>query len=236
MTCPWCGYENQPQVPSCGDCGRSLEFDAVCASCSTPNPTSHRFCDACGVPLAGQTEPLGAGVVPARGPTPLAASAAAQAPARRLISVEWRRFLRLPSPGLAWDQPTPQWCWSWSHVGKWAGRNRFELGVVVLLTIAAGILRIYRVAEVPGGLPGDEALTGLDALRIVREGWIGPYVGSALGQTTGPLYFTALVFALSEPTTFTLHMSMALFGVATIPAPTSCLESASGVGWRCSRP
>ena len=65
---------------------------------------------------------------------------------------------------------------------------------------------------------GDEALTGLDALRVVREGWIGPYVGSALGQTTGPLYFTALVFALSKPTAFILHLSMALFGIATIPA------------------
>ena len=156
--------------------------------------------------------------MPAKGSTPLAASAAAQAFARRISSVGWRRFLRLPSPGLVWDQPTPQWRWSWSHVVNWAGRHRFELGVVVLLTLAAGVLRIYRVAEVPGGLPGDEALTGLDALRIVREGWIGPYVGSALGQTTGPLYFTALVFALSKPTIFTLHLSMALFGVATIPA------------------
>ncbi len=90
--------------------------------------------------------------------------------------------------------------------------------MVVLLTIVAGVLRIYRLTEVPGGLHGDEALTGLDALRVVKEGWIGPYVGSALGQTTGPLYFTALVFALSKPTVFTLHLSMALFGVATIPA------------------
>ena len=88
----------------------------------------------------------------------------------------------------------------------------------MLLTIAAGVLRLYRVTELPGGLHGDEALTGLDALRVVREGWIGPYVGSALGQTTGPLYFTALVFALSKPTTFTLHLSMALFGIATVPA------------------
>ena len=132
--------------------------------------------------------------------------------------MSWPKFLRLPSPGLVWYQPQPGWRWSWSYIVDWAVRNRFELGVVILLTIVAGILRIYRVTEVPGGLHGDEALTGLDALRIVREGWIGPYVGSALGQTTGPLYFTALVFALSKPTVFTLHLSMALFGIATVPA------------------
>ena len=224
MTCPWCSYENQPRARFCGDCGRSLRFDAVCASCSTPNPVGHRFCDACGAPLAGQPEttpsvnvPVEVSV-PTAAPSPAARPAAAQPLSRRLPSVGWPRFLGLPRPGLVWDQPAPQWRWSWGHIVNWAGRNRFELAVVVLLTIAAGILRIYRVTEVPGGLHGDEALTGLDALRVVREGWIGPYVGSALGQTTGPLYFTALVFALSEPTTFTLHLSMALVGVATIPA------------------
>ena len=99
-----------------------------------------------------------------------------------------------------------------------ARENRLEWAAVALLTLVAGVLRIYRVSEVPGGLHGDEALTGIDALRIVSEGWIGPYVGSALGQPTGPLYFAALVFRVSEPTVFTLHLSMALLGVATIPA------------------
>ena len=90
--------------------------------------------------------------------------------------------------------------------------------MVVLLTIVAGVVRIYRVSEVPGGLHGDEALTGLDALRIVQEGWIGPYAGSALGQPSGALYFTALLFKLSEPSIFILHLSMALLGVAGVPA------------------
>ena len=92
------------------------------------------------------------------------------------------------------------------------------MGVVVLVTVVAGLLRIYRLTDLTGGLHGDEALTGLDALRVIEEGWIGPYVGSALGQTTGALYFTALVFSLSEPNSFTLHLSMALLGIATVPA------------------
>ena len=103
-------------------------------------------------------------------------------------------------------------------MSAWVSRNRSDLAFVVMLTVLAGALRIYRLAEVPPGLHGDEALTGIDALRIVREGWIGTYVGSGLGQPAGPLYFTALVFILSEATLFTLHLSMALLGIATIPA------------------
>ena len=97
-------------------------------------------------------------------------------------------------------------------------RNKAELAIVALLTVIAGILRVYRIVELPDGLHGDEALTGIDAMRILQEGWIGPYVSSGLGQPTGPLYFTALVFLLSKPSLFTLHLSMALLGVATIPA------------------
>ena len=217
MNCPWCSYENQPRARFCGNCGRALGLDAVCASYSTANPVGHRFCDACGAELAASPESTPAVDMPVERPRSSAASApaAAPAPTRRLPSVGWPK---LAKPGLVWDQPAPQWRWSWSHIAAWAGRNRFELAAVALLTILAGIIRIYRVTELPVGLHGDEALTGIDALRIIEEGWIGPYVGSALGQPTGPLHFTALVFELSDPTTFTLHLSMALLGIATIPA------------------
>ena len=127
-------------------------------------------------------------------------------------------LLRLPEPGLLWERPDLGWRWSWRHLAGWMSQNWRELALVALLTTVAGLLRIYRVAELPDGLHGDEALTGLDALRILEEGWIGPYVGSGLGQPTGPLFFTALVFWLSTPTLFALHVSMALLGTATIPA------------------
>ena len=125
---------------------------------------------------------------------------------------------KLPDPGFAWESGGSDWHWSWRSLGQWFGRNKIELGVVVLLTILAGILRVYRLADLPGGLHGDEALTGLDARRVIDEGWIGPYVGSALGQPTGPIYFTAFVFKLAGESLFTLHLSMALLGIVTIPA------------------
>ncbi len=100
---------------------------------------------------------------------------------------------------------------------SWLGGSRRELLFVGLCTAIAAFLRVYRLAELPPGLHGDEALTGLDALRILNEGWIGPYVSSALGQPTGPFYFTAFIFKLAEPTLFTVRLSMSILGIATVP-------------------
>ena len=51
MICSWCGYENLDRARFCGDCGRGIELDVVCESCSTANPPSYRYCDACGEPI-----------------------------------------------------------------------------------------------------------------------------------------------------------------------------------------
>lgn len=95
--------------------------------------------------------------------------------------------------------------------------TRLDLAVIVAITALAAGLRLWHLGTIPLGLHGDEAWTGLDARRVLREGWIGPYVPSALGQPTGPLYLTALLFKIFPQTTTTLRFSMALFGVATIP-------------------
>ena len=93
-----------------------------------------------------------------------------------------------------------------------------EIWCVAALTLLAGLMRLLHLDAVPPGLHGDEALTGLDALRILRDGWIGPYVPSALGQPAGPLYWTALIFNIAGVSVSALRLSMALLGVATIPA------------------
>jgi 4-amino-4-deoxy-L-arabinose transferase-like glycosyltransferase len=92
-----------------------------------------------------------------------------------------------------------------------------DLLIVIGITLLAAALRLWRLDAIPPGLHGDEALTGLDAQRIQREGWIGPYVGSALGQPTGPLYWTALVLRVFGDGAFNVRLSMALLGIATIP-------------------
>ena len=95
--------------------------------------------------------------------------------------------------------------------------HRVDIAIVVALTVVAAALRLWRLGAVPDGLHGDEAWTALDAQRVLREGWIGPYVTSALGQPTGPLYVTAALFKILPETTSTARLSMALFGIATIP-------------------
>ena len=115
-------------------------------------------------------------------------------------------------------QPVPhKLVTGWKRVKGWVTRHKWELLLVVFWTSIAAFLRIYRLADLPPGLHGDEALTGLDALRVIEEGWIGPYVESALGQPTGPLYYVAFVFKLSQPSLFTVRLSIATLGIATLP-------------------
>ncbi len=95
--------------------------------------------------------------------------------------------------------------------------SRVDVAIVVAITLLAAVLRVWHLGSVPEGLHGDEAWTGLDARRVLDEGWIGPYLPSAVGQPIGPVYFTAFLFTFMPETTFTLRFSMALFGIATIP-------------------
>ena len=233
MICPWCSYENLERAKFCGDCGKALQFDLGCAVCGSENPRDDHFCGACGARLAAlptrdkmpsvergahtyggsstqRVAPVGqaVGVAPS---SPSEASEAATPHPRH-------GFGWLPAPGLRWDTPALQWEMSREYLRSWVASHWLEVLAVAVCTAVAAFLRIYRLADIPPGLTGDEAITGMDALRVLEEGWIGPYVGSALGQPTGPLYFTALVFKLSHASVFTLRLSMSLLGVATVPA------------------
>ena len=213
MICQWCSYRNRDGSLYCGDCGRTLSADVACAACGTANPPDGPFCDVCGAPLQGARPAEATSAVAALATGGRNYGRAASALLRPMRQIQW-----IPRPGVHWETSAVVWPSSRSGVRSWLVRNRLELAFVALITLVAAFLRLYRIVDIPAGLTGDEALTGLDALRIMAEGWIGPYVGSALGQPTGPLYFTALIFKLSEPTLFTLRLSMALLGILTVPA------------------
>ena len=120
--------------------------------------------------------------------------------------------------GLVWYTPFSEWQWSGQFVKEWGRRHHWELMAVAILTVAAAFLRVYRLDEIPAGFHGDEAVTGIEGLRILQEGWIGPYTTSALGQLTGPFYLTALLIWLLDASVFSVRLSMGLFGIATVPA------------------
>lgn len=121
------------------------------------------------------------------------------------------------APSALWQSALHQGLATGKRLERWGIKQKWEPLLVIFFTGVAAFLRVYRIAELPPGFHGDEALTGLDALRILDEGWIGPYVSSALGQPTGPLYFTAFIFKLSEASLFTVRLSMAILAIATVP-------------------
>ncbi len=94
---------------------------------------------------------------------------------------------------------------------------RAELVPLTLITAVAAVLRLVDLMGVPPGFHGDEGLAGLDAMRITRDGWIGPYLPSALGTTSGAFYWTAAVFRIFGESPYSVRLSFAILGIATVP-------------------
>jgi len=198
--CTACEFVNRANAQFCGRCGRPV--DIVCPQCNTANPGGHQYCDTCGTPLYSRPSPH------PRAPN-LTDRLRKRPPKPRRTA---------PRQGLVWLTPPPNSQWSRQFLIEWTARNRWELLAVLLLTAVAAFLRIYRLEQIPAGFHGDEAWTGIEGLRILKEGWIGPYTTSAMGQATGPFYLTALLIWLLDASRFSVRLSMGLFGIATIPA------------------
>jgi 4-amino-4-deoxy-L-arabinose transferase-like glycosyltransferase len=92
-------------------------------------------------------------------------------------------------------------------------RNTLPLLFIVAL---AAFLRFYQLAELPAGLHGDEAVSGIEARRILRLGSIGPYSPLALGQPSGPLYLFTVPLKLFGNTIFAVRSLSALIGTLTV--------------------
>lgn len=92
-----------------------------------------------------------------------------------------------------------------------------EVVPVALVTALATIVRVTELTEIPPGLHGDEGLAGMDAARILREGWVGVYLPSALGTPSGTFYWAATVFRFFGESMFTVRLAFSILGIATIP-------------------
>ena len=96
------------------------------------------------------------------------------------------------------------------------GMSTGQLGALVGLLFVSLLLRTWDLSSLPGGLHGDEAITGLEAQRVLADGSIGVYTPSALGQPTAPFYLHALAVGLFGPTIWATRIISALAGVITI--------------------
>ncbi|HLF77647.1 MAG TPA: glycosyltransferase family 39 protein [Dehalococcoidia bacterium] len=96
-------------------------------------------------------------------------------------------------------------------------RRHPDLLLCGAITLLAAALRLWALGDIPAGIHGDEAQVGLDARRVLHDGWIGAYTWSALGQPSGHAYLTAPSIAIFGSNAWALRLPLALTGVAAIP-------------------
>jgi len=111
---------------------------------------------------------------------------------------------------------SPSWRRGVDAALAWLSEHRLDIAIVVGLGALAASVRLPLLPNIPDGLHGDEAWTGFDAARVLEEGWIGPYVPSALGQAAGPIYWAAPFVAVFGETVFSIRFAMAVLGIATV--------------------
>lgn len=92
-----------------------------------------------------------------------------------------------------------------------------ELIIFIGLILLGAILRLYELDLYPAGFHGDEAWTGIEARRILEQGFIGFWSPAALGQTALPFYWTAIIFKLFGESIFSTRLSFALLNIFSIP-------------------
>ncbi len=104
-----------------------------------------------------------------------------------------------------------------------------ELGALLAIMAVAAFLRFDGLAALPSGLHGDEGIAGLEGRRILRDGWIGVYTPSALGQPTGPFYVVAPAVWLFGDTILAVRLVPALLGTLTVLALYAVVRRNLGV-------
>lgn len=102
-------------------------------------------------------------------------------------------------------------------IKSWIKNYRAEIIAVALVMLLAGLMRFYRLGELPRVLDGDEGLIGLAAQSSVEGRLANPF---ALWENFGALYLQAINIAISlfGDTAFALRLMPAIGGVLAVPA------------------
>ncbi|MGE5140441.1 MAG: glycosyltransferase family 39 protein, partial [Rudaea sp.] len=94
-------------------------------------------------------------------------------------------------------------------------RRTLLLGLVI---IVAAALRFALLDSVPAGPFNDEAVNGLDALRVLRTGQVPIFFQANNGREPLFIYMQTVSVALFGPSAWSLRAVSALAGTATIAA------------------
>jgi 4-amino-4-deoxy-L-arabinose transferase-like glycosyltransferase len=108
--------------------------------------------------------------------------------------------------------------------------DRWELWLILALTAFAGFIRFWRLPVLPYGFHGDEANVTLDAQRIIRDHWIGPWSDLSLGYPIAVNYYMAPFTKVLGTSVFSSRLPIAILG--TISAPLAYMVIRNVAGWR----
>lgn len=89
------------------------------------------------------------------------------------------------------------------------------IALFLILSFSISVI-FFQLDRLPAGLHGDEAWTGIDASKQLREGILPAYVGSAMGQPSLPMLTTSLLFYLFGESIMTVRSSMSIYGIISI--------------------
>ena len=94
----------------------------------------------------------------------------------------------------------------------------WDLIAIVVVVVAAFLLRSVDLSGMPPGMHGDEAATGLEARRIIDTGWIGVYTGMAGGNPTGHYYLATIPLRLVDDPIVAVRLLSAVGGTLAVLA------------------
>ncbi len=96
-------------------------------------------------------------------------------------------------------------------------RSHFRL-FYLCLVIAVGFgLRVAGLNSLPLSLSLDEAVNGIDALRLYRAGWLTPFLQNNFGRETLFFYLQSLALQFFGISIFALRFASVVAGTLTIP-------------------
>jgi len=95
--------------------------------------------------------------------------------------------------------------------------RRWEALAVVLITLLAATLRLYRLRELPPGLHFDEAFKGVTARSLLEGAPPRIFFESDLGEEPLAIYLVAASLALVGPEPWVVRLPSALVGTLTVP-------------------
>lgn len=128
------------------------------------------------------------------------------------VVAAWLAALALYLAAIARRGSTPRHVW---RLG-WQARPWLEPVLVGLLVLAALVLRLWRIGDIPFVISGDEASFGFESMRVVKGVIRNPLTLGHLSQPTMSFFPASLTIRLWGLNIAALRIPWAIVGAATI--------------------